>query len=113
MTTSHPGNRYVGDKTVWNQIGCQLHIFKCIRMRTCAQTLTLQAYLCVQTTTRHEYLSAPFTSPYYMHNSASRSNQVHVVNISAPRSNSQITCITQRRAHISTSHGYKNVTIVN
>src|SRR6218665_548980 len=26
-------------------------------MRTCAQTFTLQAYLCVQTTTLHEYLT--------------------------------------------------------
>src|SRR6218665_2225587 len=68
MTTSHLGNRYCGNKTVWKQIVGQLHIFKCIRMRTCVQTL--QAYLCVQTTTLHEYLGAPFTSPYHMHNSA-------------------------------------------
>src|SRR6218665_3700389 len=54
MTTSHLGNRYCGNKTVWKQIGGQLHIFKCIRMITCVQTL--QAYLCVQTTTLHEYL---------------------------------------------------------
>src|SRR6218665_86208 len=126
MTTSHLGKRYCGNKTVWKQIGCQLHIFKCIRMRTCAQTFTLHAYLCVQTTTLHEYLSATFTSPYDIHKSAPRSNQVHVVNISAlrsnqvhvvnisaPRSNLHITCITQRRAHISTSHVYKNVIIVN
>jgi len=70
LTTSHLGNRYVGNKTVWKQIGCQLHIFKCIRTRTWAQSLTLRAYLCVQTTTWHEYLSAAFTSPYHMHNSA-------------------------------------------
>src|SRR6218665_4175625 len=76
-------------------------------------TFTLQAYLCVQTTMLHEYLSATFTSPYHMHNSTLRSNQVHVVNISAPRSNLHISRITQRCAHISTPHVYKNVTIVN
>src|SRR6218665_2862046 len=98
MTTSHLGNRSDGNKTVWKQIGCQLHIFKCIRMRTCVQTL--QAYFCVQTTTLHEYLGAPFTSPYHMHNSA-------------PSSNQTTACLSQRRAHNSTSPMYKNLTILN
>src|SRR6218665_411262 len=94
MTTSHLGKRYCGNKTVWKQIGCQLHIFKCIRMRTCMQTL--QAYLCVQTTTLHEYLGAPFTSPYHMHNSAPRSNQTHNMLISVPRSHLHITHVQER-----------------
>src|SRR6218665_17573 len=104
MTTSHLGNRYCGNKTVWKQIGCQLHIFKCIRMRTCAQIFTLQAYLCVQTTTLHEYFSATFTSPYHMHNSAPRSNQVHVENISLLRSNQVHVVNISARAQISISH---------
>jgi len=47
-------------------------------MRTCAQTL--HAYLGVQTTTLHEYLSAPFTSLYLMHNSAP-SSHLHITHV--------------------------------
>src|SRR6218665_3169484 len=66
-------------------------MLKCIMMRTCWKTFTLQAFLCVQTTTLHEYLSATFSSPYHMLNSAPRSNQTHSVLISAPRSHLYIT----------------------